>query len=122
MTQDEASKLVRRLRARFTDVTTTNDKRGDSKYCIGGVLLHEVFHPRSDIYKEGVNKRFPCITEIASALLVLNPNLEAFGGRGAYTNASEITRRNDAGEFDAAWQTVIDALTWEELFPIKGGR
>lgn len=56
--------------------------------------------------------QFPWYQEITKALRVLNPFLT---NDVAFYFARRIVRHNDDGKFDAAWETVRDALLWRLL-------
>jgi hypothetical protein len=117
MLNREAEMLVKYLKEKFTDVASTEHKRGDKKYCVGGVICWYVWYQDENIFSLSINKRFPTLGEIASALSTLNTDLQNFQGKEAFHFAADLTRKNDAGDFFTAWESVVIALTYK-----KGGK
>lgn len=81
--------------------------RNHELYCVGGAVCQ--FNREQNPDDRFKASDFPDATELAGALLDLNPKL---GDRSAITFAGEIIDTNDAGSFERAWQILSDALTF----------
>ena len=113
MTHEDARDLVRFLQQKHPEPVSTESRGGYSKYCVGGIVCWWIWNKDVEIRDLGLNRRFPTLGEIASALSLLNEELKTPSGREAFVYASDITRKNDAGAFDLAWQVVEQALEYK---------
>lgn len=69
--------------------------------CVGGIVCWVV---------QVDSPRFPGERTLSLSLMKLNPRLEK---TRAYWFASDITRKNDRGDFDAARRIAEEAVTWK---------
>ena len=92
------------MRAAFPDAgpaTLECDGPEWRPYCVGGVVrAYAMGEDLPDFPEQGL---------IASALMVLNPDLEELE---ASHFALEIIAHNDAGALERSWETVATALAW----------
>src|SRR5947208_17018520 len=93
---------VKELREKYPSPVASITKDG---YCVGGALCLEL----NEMGKFTAD-RFPIGRELCDALIVANPNLYS---DDAMDYANLITRSNDAGKFEEAWQMLETALTYD---------
>lgn len=90
-------------------------KASDNYYCVGGALIAEGCNHGNKKLCElaAVYGGFPGETAIATALRELNPVFnEPYLAEQAFHFANRITNYNDTWQFNAAWRTLQEALTF----------
>lgn len=105
-TQREEPPLVDKIKAKYPmPVTLSDGCCMDNAYCVLGAFSMYLLPKSHDRYCS-----FPAPWLVGATLCEYNPNLSH---TGATILAEDIARKNDSGNFDAAWAKLREALDYK---------